>query len=276
MKTSFYFVLWILIYPILGLFNKSFINDNAFMMALLSVVVISWLLNQIMPKTIAYERATRTAPIFEDVYTGNVDSFRKRISREMLIETTFAVYFLVTILVALLLPEFVSNYWLTLGIFGIFAFGAISRCIKLVKAKLQLKSNPTPKQCMEIVDADGPAYAAYYEERENMSYQDMLPERPAHYRAFQITSFVFAIICAILGLLYVSSGITFMAFEEQSVELSAALVMQILYGSLAAYFGIKDMIMIRVNPLRKSAPNPVITPTVNEDESSEKDNVSAV
>ena len=30
MKTSFYFVLWILIYPILGLFNNDFINNLSF------------------------------------------------------------------------------------------------------------------------------------------------------------------------------------------------------------------------------------------------------
>ena len=29
MKPSFYFVLWIIIYPVLGLFNNSSINDNA-------------------------------------------------------------------------------------------------------------------------------------------------------------------------------------------------------------------------------------------------------
>ena len=33
MKTSFYFVLWILIYPILGLFNNSFIDNSAFIVA---------------------------------------------------------------------------------------------------------------------------------------------------------------------------------------------------------------------------------------------------
>lgn len=34
MRTSFYFVLWILIYPILGLFNNSFTDNNAFIVAL--------------------------------------------------------------------------------------------------------------------------------------------------------------------------------------------------------------------------------------------------
>lgn len=52
MKTSFYFVLWILIYPILGLFNNTVINDNAFIVALAVVWGFSWLLNRIMPETL--------------------------------------------------------------------------------------------------------------------------------------------------------------------------------------------------------------------------------
>lgn len=37
MKTSFYFVVWILIYPLLGLFHSGFVNQNAFIIALLAV-----------------------------------------------------------------------------------------------------------------------------------------------------------------------------------------------------------------------------------------------
>ena len=81
MKTSFFFVLWILIYPILRLFNNSFINNNTFIVALAVVWGLSWLLNRIMPDTITYERASRIAPILEDVYTGNVASFKKRLVR---------------------------------------------------------------------------------------------------------------------------------------------------------------------------------------------------
>ncbi len=52
MKTSFYFVLWILVYPILGLLNNSFINENTFVLALALVWGLSWLLNQAIPKTL--------------------------------------------------------------------------------------------------------------------------------------------------------------------------------------------------------------------------------
>lgn len=80
MKTSFYFVLWILIYPILGLFNNSFIYNNAFIVALAIVWGLSWLLNRIMPDTLTYERVLQVAPILEDVYTGNVASLRSVLS----------------------------------------------------------------------------------------------------------------------------------------------------------------------------------------------------
>lgn len=63
MKTSFYFVLWILIYPILGLFNNRFIDNNAFIVALAIVWGLSWLLNRMMPDTLTYERVSQFAPI---------------------------------------------------------------------------------------------------------------------------------------------------------------------------------------------------------------------
>ena len=81
MKTSFYFIVWILIYPLLGLFHNSFINQNAFIVALLAVWGLSWLLNRTMPETLSYERATHTAPLLEYVYTGNIGGFRKHVTR---------------------------------------------------------------------------------------------------------------------------------------------------------------------------------------------------
>ena len=57
MKASFYFVIWMVIYPILGLFNNNFIDNNAFIVALAIVWVLSWILNRIMPDTLAYESA---------------------------------------------------------------------------------------------------------------------------------------------------------------------------------------------------------------------------
>ena len=168
MKTSFYFVLWILIYPILGLINNEFVNNNAFFLAFVAVWGLSWLLYRLMPKTIAYERASRITPILEDVYTRNVNSFLKRLSSDTLIEIVTAIYFSVTTLVVAI-TIFIGgvNDWIALIVFGFFTIGAILRSIKLCKARAALHSNPTAVGFMEIAtDVYRLDYASYYEARD--------------------------------------------------------------------------------------------------------------
>ena len=262
MKTSFYFVLWILIYPILGLLNNDFVNNNAFVVALAAVWGFSWVLNRSMPKTLTYERVSQIAPILEDVYTGNVESFRKRLSREAMVETITSVYFLVTVCVILFaIIKAGVNDWVALIVFGFFTFGAVSRSSKLMKAKSELNNGPTAERCMEISDETYQLdYASYYEAHEGRSYQDMLPPRPANYKAFQITSMVIATVCSLLGLLYLVLGIAIM-IKENSAEAFAFSGMYILYGSLATYFGVKDVINI-FHTFKKPANQAI--PTQNE------------
>lgn len=243
MKTSFYFVLWIIIYPILGLFNNSVIDNNAFIVALVVVWGLSWVLNRAMPNILNYERALQIAPILEDVYTGNVSTFRKRLSREATIETITAVYFVVTIIViAIAIFKVGVNDWIALAVFGLFTFGSISRSITLLKAKSQLNENPTSEQCMEIADETYKLdYASYYEAHNGVSYNDMLPSKPKFFKVFRIFSTIIAVIASLLGLLYILSAIVIM-FSNTSVEIGAVAGMYFLYGSLATYFGIKDFI----------------------------------
>lgn len=243
MKTSFYFVLWILIYPILGLFNNSFIDNNAFIVALAIVWGLSWLLNRMMPDTLTYERVSQVAPILEDVYTGNVSSFKKRLARESNIETVTAIYFIVTtIVIALAIFKAGVNDWIALAIFGFFTYGAISRSISLIRAKATLKSNPTPEQCMEIADETYKLdYTSYYDAHNGVSYQDMLPEKPKYFTAFKVFSVVIAAIASVLGLLYIILGVLIM-LSQTTLEAGALAGMYFLYGSLAAYFGVKDFV----------------------------------
>lgn len=241
MKTSFYFVLWILIYPILGLFDNNFIDNNAFIVALAIVWGLSWLFNRIMPDTLTYERASHIAPILEDVYTGNVPAFMKRLSRESKVEIVTAIYFTVTtIVIALAIFKAGENDWIALAIFGFFTYGVISRSISLNRANAGLKSNPTPEQCMEIADETYKLdYASYYDVRNGVSYADMLPQKPKHFKVFKVFSIVISAIASLLGLLYIILGILIM-LSQSSLEAGAVAGMYFLYGSLATYFGVKD------------------------------------
>lgn len=245
MKTSFYFVVWILIYPLLGLINNSFIDNNAFIVALAAVWGLSRLLNRLMPETLTYENVTQIAPILEDVYTANVASFSKRLTRELIIEIVSAIYFIVTTIVSGIIIFIIGiNDWLTLIIFGFFTFLSIGRVINLLKAKSSLKENPTGEQCMEIADDTYRLdYASYYEERQELSYQELLSQRPRHFKVFQIFSIIIAVIAALIGLSLIITAILIM-LDSYSYVAGAFGGMYFLYGSLAIYFGIKDVVSI--------------------------------
>lgn len=59
--------MWILIYPFLGLFNNSFIDNNSFIIAFAIVWALTWLLNSMMPEILNYEQISQITPILEDV-----------------------------------------------------------------------------------------------------------------------------------------------------------------------------------------------------------------
>lgn len=256
MKTSFYFVLWILVYPILGLFNNTFIANNSFIVALALVWGLSWLLNRTMPKILTYERASQIAPIMEDVYTGNVPAFIQRLRTDTRIETFTSIYFLVTtVVIAYAVFAAGVNDWVALIVFGFFTFGAISRSIKLNNALSTTKSSPTPEQCVETAEEMYQFdYANYYEGRQAYSYEQMLPERPNHFKAFQIFSVVIAGICSLLGLLYIVLAVLVMIGSD-NLATDALAGMCLLYGSLAAYFGIKDFFGT-ISSMRKNFKKP--------------------
>lgn len=245
MKTSFYFVLWILIYPILGLFRNEVIYEHSFFIALVVVYGISWMLNRSMPKTLLYEKVSYVASILENVYTGNVRSFAKRLSKDAIVETVTAVYFCITtVVLEIAVLKTGVNDWFALLVFFFFMAGAIIRSSRLVNAYFRLKSNPTPEQCMEIAENTYKMdYASYYEVRFETDYDEMFPPRPRYYKAFQLISIIIAIFAILLGLFYILSGIWIM-IEGSSFEVGAVAGMYFLYGTLATYFGVKDVINI--------------------------------
>lgn len=77
----------------------------------------------------------------------------------------------------------------------------------------------------------------------------MLPARPKHFKVFQIFSIVIASIAALLGLFYIGAAILII-IGSNSIETGAFAGMDFLYGFLAIYFGIKDIITISQNIVR--------------------------
>lgn len=243
MKTSFYFVVWILIYPILELINSNTIHNNSFIVAFAVVLGLSWLIKRLIPATLTYNRVSQIAPLLENVYTGNVKSLYKRLLQDMTIEIVCAVYFSIT--TVFIIFSFVKsgiNDWIALLVFGYFTFTSVYRCVNMLKAKTALKSHPTSELCIHIAEnIYGLNYDAYRESHVGRTYEEMLGFRPKYYKVFQVFSTIIAVVAILLGLLYIVDGMIVVVFDR-SLEMGAFAGMYLLYGSLATYFGIKDII----------------------------------
>ncbi|MCH5234624.1 MAG: hypothetical protein J1E16_04965 [Muribaculaceae bacterium] len=243
MKTSFYFFLWIIIYPLLALLHNPWVYQNSFIVALFVVWGLSWVLNRNMPETLRYERVSEMATILEEVYSGNIKAFRQRLSRMVTVEFITAIYLGVAFVFVLFsMVRGSADDWIALLIFGFFAFGAISRSVKLNQAYARIKQNPSPEECASVVEGIFRVdYSGYYSNRTHTTAEAMLPPQPRHFKAFQVFSLIIAIICALFGLFYLIMSIIILA-ENRSAEAISGGIMYFLYGSLAAYFGTKDSV----------------------------------
>lgn len=196
-----------------------------------------------MPETLRYERVSEMATILEEVYTGNVKAFMQRLSRMVTVEFITAVYLGVAFVFVLFsMVRGSADDWIALLVFGLFAFGAISRAVKLNQTYQRIKHNPTPEECAAVVaETFRVDYAGYYHSRIHTSAEAMLPPRPKHFTTFQIISLIIAIICGLFGLFYLIMSIIMLA-DNRSAEAISGGIMYFLYGSLASYFGIKDSV----------------------------------
>ena len=242
MKTSFYFIVWIAIYPILGFLRNEWIDEHSFIVALLCVMALSWFLNRSMPQTIAYESKLHNAEIMNDVYNSNVDSFRKRLNRMAMIDFISALCFgvIFTLTLYLILIDVASGIF-ELFVFGILAASTLTRAVKFQKYSWQLRKNPDPQESVAILEEMELDYASYYEERQNSERDSIMPEAPRNFMAFQIFSLVAAVICTLLGILCIIFAVLeFMG--EASFGTTSLGILLLLYGTLASYYGIRDCI----------------------------------
>ncbi|MGN0237711.1 MAG: hypothetical protein ACI4AK_06475 [Lepagella sp.] len=244
MKTSFYFVLWIMIYPLLEWFGIGTEGNQSFIIALLAVFGISYLITRLMPATINYENVTHAAPYYEDVFTGNVPFFMHRIKREMILEIVTSIYFLsATFCIAWISFANLSPDWITLALFGLFTYQAIHRSYNHYKVYSSLREDPTPQQCAEVLqNSFGTDPEEYSQQRMYNTYEEMLPPRPKHYTLFRVVSSVFAIAALLLGIGHIIWALVLIL--GSSIAAASAAVMLLLYGSLAAYYGIHDLVEI--------------------------------
>lgn len=245
MKTSFYFVLWILVYPILGIMNIDVINDNSFIFALITVLGISWLIRNIIGAILHHDQKVVGSTILEEIYTGNIDAFKKRLKTDIVVSTMSSIYLCLFAIFALNITLTTANNEIfTLIIFAFLGIGSVSETIKKHRAYKDLVYDPSIEQCAETADEIYKLnYTAYYEIRQTCSKNQLLTPSPKGYKAFQVISIIFAMAAIVLGMVVLSQGV-FLILGESDFALHTLTGIFFLYGSLAIYFGIKDIYTI--------------------------------
>lgn len=244
MKTSFYFLIWIAIYPLLALIPGAAIQNYSFLVALLIVFGLSYLLQRTMMPTLRYEHALTAVTTLDRLYYGNVKAIRTQLLHAMLIENLSAVYFAATtlILVMMIIRGSFGENIAALVIFVFMTIGAFNRAARLTKANSEIRRNPTPEQCiLTVQEVYGLNYTEYYNTRLGRPLKDMLPPRPKHFKLYLVTSLVIAAICALLGGAMAIIGALEMVLSPLR-EAFAGGIINMLYGTLALYFGVRDFI----------------------------------
>lgn len=242
MKTSFYFVIWFVVYRFLALFDSVWIDRNSFLVALVLVWALSWFLNRSMPHILSYGRLTENAPILNDIYSGNVTAFKNRLNRISIINFIWAVYFGVSLIFSLLvMNSYGSSGLIGIFIFGLLAIGSLMKASRLRKYLYRLHQTPTPEECAKTAAAMGLNYDAYYDMRRSLAGNALLPPPPPHFGAFEIFSLIAAVICCVFGLYYIVVLITGVSVAP-NFSISTSVIMYFLYASLSLYYGVRDCI----------------------------------
>ena len=241
MKTSFYFVMWICIYPILELTGVPFLQENSFFVAFLVVMfAIPHLTKKIFEKDIVYSHNKHVIDYFETIYTNNIAKIKKRLMTNIILNSVVFVYFVSYVIGILLLgiPDALMQYI----IFGVLSLLAGSWIAKNVSQYMKIKDiEEFDEDNIEyvIAEKDLPVYESYKAQRAEMSYEQMLASLGNGGKMLKITSIVFAIVCTFLGLVFVYMWLPLLLFGFKGELLIIAMVV---YASMAVYYGINDLI----------------------------------
>lgn len=232
-----------MIYPLLWLIPSQAVQEYSFLVALAVVYGLSWALRGVTASFRGYESAASACSILETIYEGRFDAFRRRIARETVVESVSAIYFgATTIVLLLLVMGRDSSSMFALVVFAFLSIGAVTRASKLYKATTALSGNAAPPVYMSVAySIYGLDYNAYYQSRDGKELKDLLPPRPPRFRLFLVCSAAIAVICALLGAIFFIGGV---------ISILAGLghgfvgmgIINVLYGTLALFYGIRDTI----------------------------------
>lgn len=242
MKASFYFVAWILVYILIDILNIQLLKENSFVAACVIVCGGAYIMNKIFATNVQNQQVREVAKFFEKIYTDDVNSLKKEVFKDLILEISATVYLLLAIIgfATLNSGEFVEYV-----VFGFFFLLSCKNSYKLLVKYNSIKNVGSLSEFTEdsitnfLTEEEIDCYNSYCTERNEHSFDEMCPPKERSYKIYQITSVVLSIVCILLGVVLLVSWLPLFFFANQGGFLITAMV---LYASMALFYGIKDLI----------------------------------
>ena len=96
MKTSFYFVAWILVYVLIDILNIQLLKENSFVAACVIVWGGAYIMNKVFATNIQNQHIREIAKFYEKIYTDDVSGLRKEVFKDLILEISAIYYCLAT------------------------------------------------------------------------------------------------------------------------------------------------------------------------------------
>jgi len=232
MITSFYFVLWILIYFLIMVSGNAALANYGFFVALVGVYLIGLVANALCKETIERRNRRDFLALMEIIYTDNQRQLCGIFHRRFVLLAASFIYMVVAT-VGLLVGK---ADWLIIIIFGFFAImtgrqvhAAYSRYQAIRDADgVLIPDNPVWRQ----------AVAQYAERRSTASFRDLCPPPTASEKALRIFNMVISVICILVGAFFVYIyGSIMLVYGTHYTDA----VIGFAYGLLALAYGVSDL-----------------------------------
>ncbi|MDE7385755.1 MAG: hypothetical protein K2N28_01305 [Muribaculaceae bacterium] len=233
MKTSFYFFLWFIVYYLIGLTGVPALVNNSFVVALILVYLISRLNSKLFAQDIAYQANLNKWYIFEIFYSNEPRKLTRILRNRVIGETVWALYCILTVFGLLLIG---ARDFLVLGVFGFLGVISMVASSRNFNRMRDINENGLPSFDQSPYAPLSPEYIAYREARAAYTAEQLRPQAPAISKWVNIMSIVFAALCSLIGLLYMILLIGTLG-NMQILDVTF-----LIYGVLAIYFGVKDLV----------------------------------
>lgn len=245
MNTSFYFVLWPLVWLFIIITNIPFFNGFEFLFACIIVSFVGYIIRKLLKKHIEYQNILDLAFLFETAYMNDYARFKRVAFLKMLADVICAIYMLIMYVAIISLP---ITPLIDILIFGVFTFLSVLSSIWNIKFYIR-----TRKAGQVIIDDNlQEQYLTYANARVGHSYEEILPPQPKYSKVIAISNRLFAVLSIVIGLfIIILSSINLSSINRNLYATTLLQTGYVFYGILALFFGLKDL--LNMNKIKKGS-----------------------